>query len=82
MQQRLVAFLIANPYALLDFSSFINGVKQQASETDAAKLGRRETDIELVGARLRAGGDRNREARDSDAAGGSGARRCQGRGRR
>ncbi|MDQ6779369.1 MAG: glycosyltransferase family 39 protein [Actinomycetota bacterium] len=35
----LVAFLIANPYALLDFSSFINGVKQQASETDAAKLG-------------------------------------------
>jgi hypothetical protein len=35
----LVAFLIANPYAVLDFSSFINGVKQQASETDAAKLG-------------------------------------------
>ncbi|HWF71875.1 MAG TPA: glycosyltransferase family 39 protein [Solirubrobacteraceae bacterium] len=35
----LVAFVIANPYALLDFSSFINGVKQQASETDAAKLG-------------------------------------------
>jgi hypothetical protein len=35
----LAAFLIANPYALLDFSSFIQGVKQQASETDAAKLG-------------------------------------------
>ncbi|MDQ6807567.1 MAG: hypothetical protein M3065_22035, partial [Actinomycetota bacterium] len=35
----LVAFLLANPYALLDFSSFIQGVKQQASETDAAKLG-------------------------------------------
>jgi 4-amino-4-deoxy-L-arabinose transferase-like glycosyltransferase len=35
----LAAFLIANPYAVLDFSSFIQGVKQQASETDAAKLG-------------------------------------------
>jgi hypothetical protein len=35
----LAAFLVANPYALLDFSSFIQGVKQQASETDAAKLG-------------------------------------------
>jgi hypothetical protein len=35
----LVAFLIANPYAVLDFNSFIQGVKQQASETDAAKLG-------------------------------------------
>ncbi|HEY5316878.1 MAG TPA: glycosyltransferase family 39 protein, partial [Solirubrobacteraceae bacterium] len=35
----LGAFLIANPYALLDFSSFIQGVRQQASETDAAKLG-------------------------------------------
>jgi Dolichyl-phosphate-mannose-protein mannosyltransferase len=35
----LAAFLVANPYALLDFSSFINGVRQQASETDAAKLG-------------------------------------------
>jgi len=35
----LVAFLIANPYALFDFSLFIQGVRQQASETDAAKLG-------------------------------------------
>lgn len=35
----LVAFLAANPYALLDFSSFIGGVRQQASEADAAKLG-------------------------------------------
>ena len=35
----LGAFLLANPYALLDFSSFIQGVRQQASETDAAKLG-------------------------------------------
>jgi len=35
----LAAFLLANPYALLDFSSFIQGVRQQASETDAAKLG-------------------------------------------
>jgi hypothetical protein len=35
----LTAFLIANPYALLDFSAFIQGVRQQASETDAAKLG-------------------------------------------
>ena len=33
------AFLIANPYALLDFSSFIQGVRQQASATDVAKLG-------------------------------------------
>ncbi|MDQ6804179.1 MAG: glycosyltransferase family 39 protein, partial [Actinomycetota bacterium] len=35
----LVAFLLANPYALLDFSSFIQGVRRQASESDAAKLG-------------------------------------------
>ena len=35
----MAAFLIANPYALLDFSSFLQGVKQQASQTDAAKLG-------------------------------------------
>jgi 4-amino-4-deoxy-L-arabinose transferase-like glycosyltransferase len=35
----LGAFILANPYALLDFSSFIQGVRQQASETDAAKLG-------------------------------------------
>ena len=35
----LAAFLIANPYALLDFSAFIHGVARQASETDAAKLG-------------------------------------------
>ena len=35
----LGAFLIANPYALLDFSAFLQGVRQQASETDAAKLG-------------------------------------------
>jgi hypothetical protein len=35
----LGSFLIANPYALLDFSTFIQGVRQQASETDAAKLG-------------------------------------------
>jgi hypothetical protein len=35
----LAAFLIANPYALLDFHSFIQGVRQQASESDAAKLG-------------------------------------------
>ncbi|MEA2197561.1 MAG: hypothetical protein QOJ25_1612, partial [Solirubrobacteraceae bacterium] len=35
----LAAFLVANPYAVLDFNSFIQGVKQQASETDAAKLG-------------------------------------------
>jgi 4-amino-4-deoxy-L-arabinose transferase-like glycosyltransferase len=35
----LVAFLIANPYALLDFSTFLQGVQQQATETDAAKLG-------------------------------------------
>jgi hypothetical protein len=35
----LVAFLIANPYAILDFNAFIQGVKQQASETGAAKLG-------------------------------------------
>jgi 4-amino-4-deoxy-L-arabinose transferase-like glycosyltransferase len=35
----LAAFLLANPYAVIDFSSFFQGVKQQASETDAAKLG-------------------------------------------
>jgi len=35
----LAAFLIANPYALLDFNAFIQGVRQQASESDAAKLG-------------------------------------------
>ena len=35
----LAAFLIANPYALIDFSSFIQGVRQQATETDVAKLG-------------------------------------------
>jgi len=40
----LVAFLIANPYALLDASSFLSGVSQQASAAagqDPVKLGTR-----------------------------------------
>ena len=35
----LVAFVAANPYALINFHAFWEGVRQQASEADAAKLG-------------------------------------------
>jgi dolichyl-phosphate-mannose--protein O-mannosyl transferase len=35
----LIAFVVANPYSLLDFNAFIQGVRQQATDSDVAKLG-------------------------------------------